>query len=677
MTNEDNIEGSELLKSTNARAEHANDGNRVMVPPEILQQTACQFVQVLLERAKLLANRAQFEAALREAAAIRVIVPESGLGYLCAGDVYCQQARYAAAITIYGQGLEQVLDSDPYYHQLQQHRMRAINNNNKHVDFISLLPLDIVITNILPRVVPTFSSRSSCELLYVSHAWQDRIIQQSNGLHFDFGSEEDTFKKGQNQLVRFSTHVQKLKGAIKNDVLLDGLFSQGNFVNLKQLDLCCDATTPRRSLTRGLGLIGDSLTHLILLECPCIQLRDILESCPSLQSLSTEKVDVAMPLLSSTRFPKMKHLTLLDIPEAACTHDEMIDVISRFPSLLSFQITPMPESSILTTLHDHCPYLKKLYYGIRRTDCTRSVAEDYHPNHRGIKAARLGGNGSYHTTHLLQFLHLHSRSLALLEFFGKTASNDDAPFVLLDERDLQGVVRFDTSSSQQPEPLFMQLRDVNFLMTNDTMSAVPFIHWITLNAPNMHTIRILESNFQPAITNSMIQLKHLVKLKIDTDSMDDSTNDIARFLQHHIAIQDQSTLGNSGSVHARGGNVRNTLDTFIVAIETSQKTCLFPGYVTNDCESVLEEISQGCPALEDLGLSLRDAQVEQSLIEPLRQHPHLTRLRIRARSLCDDAIIALATFPNLERLELYCNVSDDLLEILQDRIPRSVIRFQS
>ncbi|CDH54821.1 predicted protein [Lichtheimia corymbifera JMRC:FSU:9682] len=103
-----NIGWSELMKNSNLTAEHGNGGNRIATATQTLQQTAHQFVKVLNERARLLANSAQFDTALYDAAAIRAIFSWSGFGYLCTGDVYCQQGRYAAAISIYDQGFEEV-----------------------------------------------------------------------------------------------------------------------------------------------------------------------------------------------------------------------------------------------------------------------------------------------------------------------------------------------------------------------------------------------------------------------------------------------------------------------------------------------------------------------------------------------------------------------------------------
>lgn len=238
---EDNIDLAELVKPSILTAQHGNGKKRIAEATESLQQAMHQFVELLNDRARLFADSAQFDSALQDAATIRTLLPGSALGYLCTGYVHCQQGCYAAAVAMYDQGLEAVPESDAYYKHLQQHRLTAIANNSKRVDFISRLPLDIVVTNILPRVKPKCYSESSspCEHLFVSRTWQKRILQQPDGVNFDFGQEGRTFKKGHDELVRCASYVQSLSGAITGEVRLDELFSRARFSNLKQLDLNC------------------------------------------------------------------------------------------------------------------------------------------------------------------------------------------------------------------------------------------------------------------------------------------------------------------------------------------------------------------------------------------------------------------------------------------------------
>ncbi|KAJ8652893.1 hypothetical protein O0I10_011493 [Lichtheimia ornata] len=422
----EHISWSELLKHANITAQHGNDGNRIATATESLQQIAHQFAEELNERAKLLANSAQFDRALHDAAAIRAMLPGSGLGYLCTGDVYCQQGRHAAAISIYDQGLEAVSASDPYYHHLQQHRMQVAPNNNKRVDFISRLPLDIVITNIVPRMTPTYlDSNELYGPLYVSRTWQERILQQSKGLTFEFGQEDHTFKTGHDQLIRFAPYVQKLRGNVFDDAELKDLFSRARFSNLKDLRIYCDSTTPHLPVLHGLQLISDSLTHLNIDGYHYFDLSDILESCPNLVSLETEHVEPVLSSPPSSRYPKITHLALHDVSEdEAPSHDDVIDLLSRFPSLLSFELTPMSDSSILMTIHEHCPYLQVLYYGAKNYP---SKKIDIHPNQKGIKSAHLGGEYTedlFMQGDLVEFLYMHRNLLESVGFSGEFEADD-------------------------------------------------------------------------------------------------------------------------------------------------------------------------------------------------------------------------------------------------------------
>lgn len=181
--------------------------------------------------------------------------------------------------------------------------------------------------------------------------------------------------------------------------------------------------TPPRPLLKGLHLIADSLTHLEIWCRGCIQSRDILETCPNLSSLIAEEANVTMPLLSSsTCYPKMTHLKLVDLPTKAITYGNMINILSQFPSLLSLEITPMPYSSLLTVLHKYCPYLQVLSYGAYHNNLMHNM--DVYPNQKGIMLARLDENGACMQDDLIQFLHLHQHSLETFSF-GNIVRNDN------------------------------------------------------------------------------------------------------------------------------------------------------------------------------------------------------------------------------------------------------------
>ncbi|KAJ8652713.1 hypothetical protein O0I10_011658 [Lichtheimia ornata] len=625
-----NIACSELLKNPIVTAEHGNDGNRIASATETLQETAHQFVQVLNERAMLLANSAQFDTALRDAAAIKTISPESGLGYLCMGDVYCQQGHHAAAISIYDQGLEAVPECDAYYQQLHQHRLTAVANNNKRVDFISRLPFDVVVTNIIPRMQPDFYSESSCKLLYMSRAWQERILQQPKGIRFSFGEETNTFKDGHAQLIRFAPYVQYLGGSLVG-VHLDDLFSRASFSNLKELSIFCGPTTPHVPLIHGLKLIADPLTRLTLLECPGLQLRDILETCPNLVYLKTMDVDAVMPLSLSSIYPKMKHLVLYRLQQRARTHENMVDVLSRFPSLRMLKISPMPATTILPILHKHCPDLQAISFECWSPDVavtTTTVGE-------GIASAYLGGENVHYRHDLIEFLYEQSNSLEVFHFHG-TLEINNALWEISDDGQVQPHTTPLRVANDLSSPLsFTRLVDLRFTNT-DPSSGVPMILWIVLNAPNLSAIHLPHSHFQPAVAKAMIKLKYLRKVEVeqndttddieqireellgdlDDDTIDDNTIDnnydgIHQFFQHHIALGDHSTLQH---VVVRVYFVSAYRQTWLPLLsrlrclkilELCGRNSYTDCFVANNCKHILKRIRRDCPAFERLIINRR------------------------------------------------------------------------
>ncbi|KAJ8652703.1 hypothetical protein O0I10_011648 [Lichtheimia ornata] len=674
MTVEENIVWSRILKDIVVTAQHGNDGNQIVAATKTLQQTAHQFAKVLNERARLLANSAQFDAALHDAAAIRAMIPRSGIGYLCTGDVYCQQGNHAAAIVIYHRGLKSVPKSDACYQQLQQHRKDAIANNNKRVDFVSRLPLDIVVTNIAPRLEPYHYERSEHhEPLYVSRAWRKRFLQQPNGLIFGFGEESETFARGHTELVRFAPYVQLLSGSFSDDVRLDDLFKRARFSNLKRLEITGDETSPRLPLVNGLRLIACTLTHLSIKVYPSVQLRDILETCPNLVFLDAENVDCVMPSSPSSRYPKITHLAIHEMPEEDRSHDNVIDILSRFPSLLSFEITPMPDSGVLTVLRNYFPYLQVLYFGDKNHSQEK---KDVRPNGRkGVISAHLGGSGGndYRRDDLLQFLHLNRNSLEELEFCGDI--DDDDSFWKLEngkviqQRDNQysPLRSGDDDDPTQTGTSFMRLGSIEFTGAEPDACS-PFITWLISNAPNLKTTLLNQSYIQSNVANAMIQSKRLSKLTLYERSADDEDYEgMIQFLQHHIEMGDQSTLEEIITYKISPEMAWIPLAT---RLKRLKKLKFLASDISEDCIPLMEQIGQGCPALKKLILGMPYAELPDGLLEPLYGHPSLEILKIGTRSLSANYAITLCTFKNLKSLELECDVSGDILDLLEYHLPK-------
>lgn len=136
-------------------------------------------------------------------------------------------------------------------------------------------------------------------------------------------------------------------------------------------------------------MIAHSLTHLVIFDGCSIPLQDVFESCPSLVSLSTfGEGHVFRSSSPSTRYPKMAHLAIHNVLGPRFTYDTMVDILKLFPSLMSLKITPTPDSSVLTILHEYCPSLQILNFSNEGAIPERN---DVHPNRSGITYARLHG----------------------------------------------------------------------------------------------------------------------------------------------------------------------------------------------------------------------------------------------------------------------------------------------
>lgn len=437
-----------------------------------------------------------------------------------------------------------------------------------------------------------------------------------------------------------------------------------------------NGTTLRDPLVKSLKLIGHSLTDLTVLRCPGIQLRDILETCPNLVSLKTSSVDAVMPLSPSSRYPKLKHLVLDNTSGSAPTQDSMVDVISRFPSLLSLEVSPMPESKVLTLLHKHCPYLQIIFGDVFRA-CNDLDTRNLLPDRKAITSAYLRGtDGFCFQDDLIELLLQNRNTIQALEFGAELEDGHDPIWNISSGR----LMRRQQQSSQldisPSEILFPHLIQLDFRNLSPQQS-VPLLKWILLNAPNLKVIQLDDIQFTPDITDAMIKMKHLSKLQLDIKNyifegfdMTDYYPRVKQFFEHHIAMGDQSTLQDLGilfddlrisqfewlSMLSRLRRLKN--------LELSTTMAM-----TGNCKQVMAEICQGCPALETLTLDAWRGFAD-GVMESLYQLSHVQYLKIRGSSLSKVNLLSIAKMPSLERLLFHrCRVPDEVRSLLQQVRP--------
>lgn len=407
--------------------------------------------------------------------------------------------------------------------------------------------------------------------------------------------------------------------------------------------------------------------------CTYIQLRDILELCPNLVSLNAEDVAVVTPSSPSLRYPKMAHLGLVSfVSEKDLDYDDVMDALSRFPSLLSFEVSPLSDSKLLTVLHEHCPRLQRLHYG---GGYLGPGEFDFHPSRQGVTSVHFYGRVVYHQDDLIKFLHMNQHSLETITFVGPIDQANCNWRLQHDKVVSNGAGDVDLPSSEndptQSQTLFTQLASIDYLPYTGTRNDL--MKWMTLNAPNLKDICIPDSSLQVDMADAMARSDHLSKLTIKQMTGDHDFGGITKFLELHIAKEGLSTLEEM-TLHINTGIHHVTWLPLIARLKCLKILELLALDVHNEAKPILVALGQGCPALEKLTLGKSCARFADGLIKPLCTLPNLKHLRIGASLLSQPDLFALIEFPKLERLDLYYAVPDkNIMEMLRSRIQKVVI----
>ena len=239
-----------LCQHHDIRVEYGQHASIITESTCAIQQTIQQLLQQLNNRAMSLTACVQYDLALEDAAMMREIAPWSSLGYLRACDVYSNQCRHKAVIDMCTQGLVAMTNGDPGYNKLEAIKNKSKDISSKRVDFISKLSSDVVLCNILPRIIDfimPLNSATPSPLFYVSRAWHHRILQAPDGLRFHARiSNTTTNIDGHGQLLRYAPYVTRLDvqdvacgivQVINAGSFLSTLFTCGNFSRFRTLNM--------------------------------------------------------------------------------------------------------------------------------------------------------------------------------------------------------------------------------------------------------------------------------------------------------------------------------------------------------------------------------------------------------------------------------------------------------
>ncbi|CDS10634.1 hypothetical protein LRAMOSA11120 [Lichtheimia ramosa] len=328
-----------------------------------LVQPIQRILSALDRRALALSKCATYDAALRDANLMQQLSPTSAIGYLREASIYSEQGKQRHVIDICNQALRIVDPKDVHYATLQQTKVDAEQRQNKHIDFITQLPVDIVHTTLIPMFMKenALDAVKRCDYLYVSNQWRDQIVQCWGGFEFRVHHEDSVISEHCQQLFDFSQYATSLYiHWYSIGTWLPDLFRDHNFCSLRKINIQCLEESTINHFISALKLVRDTVTHLYIdVEDESeISLADIFLACPNLISL-----DLTYPArIELTGIPTMTKLETLLISYAReeITSDQVIEVFQRFPSLKKLELGPCSDIESALVVSDYCPSMKHL-----------------------------------------------------------------------------------------------------------------------------------------------------------------------------------------------------------------------------------------------------------------------------------------------------------------------------
>ncbi|KAI7881275.1 hypothetical protein K492DRAFT_236776 [Lichtheimia hyalospora FSU 10163] len=646
--------------------QHDDSFERIQATTHRAQQRVAELVDILDERAIVLSSSGHFTLALQDTCMIRALEPLSPKGYLRAIQIYHEQGRQSAALALCEKGLITVPSSDISYDQLVLWKDVVEAANKKRVDLISQLPLDVVTTHIVPRIMDAvLGSSTASPYLYVSHTWRERFLLRPDGLEFKMEYKKPfSLKQGHDQLIRFAPFVRSLlvgqcRGARNHK--LSELLSRANFRSLTHLEVSNTLALDRVAFLEALASVGNTLTHFKLQSIYqtnplSIVLHEIVDACPNLVSLMARGIKTEIG--DTRQYQQLKYLSLFRLSADSLGYDAMQDVLSRFPSLVSLNVGPMPDSRILPVVHDYCPLIQQLSLGSSSSSWDKTTISD---NAKGLQQLAIGfGQSTCSQADVFSTLIRHRHSLKSLRLAGDviTSHHDPLPPLLLQDS-------HQPDSNDNIEP-FMQLDELDFrYATNDGCIAI--LLWMIQHAPYITHIRLWhESNEHHPINTAITRLKHLQRACIDITSTERVV--LPEFIQHHISLGSESSLEYLRIMFDGTPEDLNGLIP-VTQLQQLQYLEIFSlDEIPSSYKPFMTCLAKQCSSLEELKLSSAQAEIDSCILEPLQYHPRLKRLTVLGTDLNQCYLLSLACFPKLEYFETWSEISHQVLEVLQTKI---------
>ncbi|KAJ8652796.1 hypothetical protein O0I10_011535 [Lichtheimia ornata] len=610
-----------------------------------VQDCVQKLLSTLNARASLLRNAERLVLALDDAHAMMNIAPHSPLGYLCAGDIDSLRGHYASAIKLYDDGLERSPKSHPQYQQLVKARAAAYDKQNKRIDFISQLPLDVVVLNIIPRILQAqtvFDIGKPCPYFDVCRTWRQRVALV-DGFDYEVGPG-DLSEDGYGRVRDLAPFMRSFTVAQARREILSKIIRPPNnrlFNMLKKLTII-------ESITRGPSLLLSSLRSLSytltdldieyghrLTPKKRYRLRDVMEGCPHLVSLRMCRGNVDMSSVTKT-YPKLIKLELQNVSSNVYDGD-MASVLHPFPQLRVLKLLPVSSSGLFPAIDSCCPVLQQLILSWQSSDFADLMDIPERPGLRALSMSNMLGFGNFAENDMLEYLIKHSDTMEVLDIPYEYAFK--TPKDLLQQEASRQVT-------------FKQLRRISYPF-DAKEGLVPFILWIIQCAPHLESIGTVAGPQQAPIMQELIRPRHANLMQLGIRATRSILDDEERLIQHHLDLGEHSNMRELKIYFPEHFAHHAWLPlipqlTQLTTLELS--TDVQQGFLS--LESFMSKLADGCPSLEQLTMTHDGQSMNMNTVDPMYRHNNLKRIVIDCRAIHGDVTLFCGHFTNLESLHL-------------------------
>ncbi|KAJ8652752.1 hypothetical protein O0I10_011634 [Lichtheimia ornata] len=615
---------------------------RIQIMESTTQVQDCMenLMSALDARASLLVACNQLNAALQDALAMISIAPWSVTGYLTAGHVYSLQDQHASALRTYQQMLQDVPDCHPRYHEFVKAKATEYELWSKRVDFVSRLPIDLVVSNLIPRILddqPMLEIGKQKGYLDVCRTWRQRIAL-AGGIPFHIGPEDLSVDE-YHRLSDIAPYLQWLSVSQEGQhEIIPKLAHYAQFTSLQRLDVKESVTRTSDQLLPALRAWSNTLRHLNLEyqrnEIPTHRYRlcDILDACANLTSISMRCNDTNLPFLFTMHYPKIIKLDLW-VTQFRFNKARIAPLLKPFPRLRSLRLRPSPGSDIFPAIQRYCPRLQQLF-----ADCVclhlPDLPKDQGKGLRVLCVAQGIGHAKFNEDALLRFMMQHSDTL---ETF--ITGSDGLDFMARRLLDAQTTTTFNR---------LLHIR-IPFIIRSSNLN--PFLIWMVQHAPNLESIDTLWSSEQQPVIEALLEHPRFRHIGFRLPSWSEHIK--KQFIMHHLSLGDRSNLQEM-TIHFEGSSGS---DSWLYKVPQLTQLKAFELHfdrpiTIHKAIPLILKLAEACISLERLTLACDRWTIGYDLIGKIKLHPNLRRLVIDAEALEGHPSAIGSNFDGLESLHL-------------------------